>query len=91
MKLDVKALGLACGLVWGLGLFMITWWIIAWDGATGEVTFIGQVYRGYSISPVGSLFGLMWGFADGLIGGLIFAWVYNWLVGKMQKKLSAGR
>ncbi|MHC4619039.1 MAG: bacteriophage holin [Planctomycetota bacterium] len=90
MKLNVKAFGLTCGLVWGIGLFALTWWVIACEGSTGEITFIGQVYRGYSISPVGSLVGLVWGLADGLVGGLIFAWVYNVLAGKLGKAESAG-
>ena len=77
MKLNVKAFALACGVVWGLGLFFLTWWIIAFDGATGEITLIGRLYRGYSISPFGSIVGLIWAFVDGLIGGAIFAWLYN--------------
>jgi hypothetical protein len=32
MKLNVKAFALTCGLVWGLGLFILTWWIIAFGG-----------------------------------------------------------
>jgi hypothetical protein len=27
MKLSVKAFALACGLIWGLGLFFLTWWM----------------------------------------------------------------
>jgi len=77
MKLDVKSFALACGLVWGWGLFALTWWIIAFDGATGERTLIGQLYRGYSISPMGSVIGLVWGFFDALVGGAVFAWLYN--------------
>jgi len=37
MKLNIKAFALACGLVWGFGILFLTWWIIALDGATGEV------------------------------------------------------
>jgi hypothetical protein len=85
MKLNIRAFGLACGLVWGFGLFVLTWWIMAFDGATGEITMIGRLYRGYSITPVGSLIGLAWALADGLIGGLIFAWLYNLLAGKLRK------
>ncbi len=55
MRLDVKAFALTCGLIWGLALFVLTWWIIAFEGATGEITFIGRIYRGYDISPVGSI------------------------------------
>lgn len=73
MKLNVKAFGLACGLVWGLGLFLLTWWILAFEGNSAGPTFIGRIYRGYTITPVGSMVGLAWGFLDGWIGGLIFA------------------
>ena len=77
MKLNIKAFALTCGLVWGLGLFFLTWWIIAFDGATGEATLIGRLYRGYSVSPIASVIGLIWALGDGLIGGAIFAWLYN--------------
>ncbi|MCP3940726.1 MAG: hypothetical protein GY710_04495 [Desulfobacteraceae bacterium] len=77
MKLNVKAFALTGGILWGLGLFLLTWWIIAFDGATGEPTLIGRLYRGYTISPTGSFIGLGWAFVDGLIGGAIFAWLYN--------------
>ena len=82
MKLNVKAFALTCGLVWGVGLFLLTWWIIAFDTATGDVPFLGQIYRGYNISAVGSIIGLVWGLADGAIGGAIFAWLYNLIAGR---------
>jgi hypothetical protein len=80
MQLNTKAFALAFGILWGLGIFFLTWWIIAFDGATGEPTLIAKLYRGYSISPLGSVIGLVWGFFDGLFGGAIFAWLYNKIV-----------
>ena len=85
MKFDVKAFALTCGLVWGFGLFFLTLWIIAFDGATGEATLIGRLYRGYTISAMGSLVGMIWAFFDGLIGGAIFAWLYNLLATGRQR------
>jgi len=82
MKLNVVAFALACALVWGVGLFLMTWWMIAFEGATGEPTLLGKCYRGYSISPIGSVAGLVWALGDGLVGGAIFAWLYNWIAGK---------
>jgi len=79
MKLNVKAFALTCGLVWGFGLLLITWWIIAFQGSSEEPTFIGAVYRGYKVTPLGSLIGLVWALVDGAIGGAIFAWLYNCL------------
>ena len=83
MQLNVKAFGLTCGILWGLGLFVMTWWIIAFEGVTGDPTFIGRLYRGYSISPAGSLIGFAWALADGLVGGAIFAWLYNMLTARI--------
>ncbi len=83
MKLNVKAFALTCGLVWGAGLFLLTWWIIAFDGATGEPRWIGRLYRGYNISPAGSLIGLAWALVDGFVGGALLAWVYNALAERM--------
>lgn len=82
MKLNIRAFALASGLIWGFGLLVLTWWIMLFDGATGEATIIGQIYRGYNISPGGSLLGLIWGFFDGLVGGAIFAWLYNALIAR---------
>lgn len=86
MKLNVKAFALACGIIWGFGLFFLTWWIIAFDGATGEPTLIGKLYRGYTVSPIGSVIGLVYGFFDALIGGVIFAWLYNKMAGRTESK-----
>jgi len=88
MKLNVKALALASGLVWGLGLFLLTWWIIAFDGVTREPTLIGHVYRGFNISPMGSVIGLVWAFVDGTIGGAILAWLYNRIANSTQKSMA---
>lgn len=82
MQLDVKAFALACGVIWGLGVFVLTWWIIAFEGATGNTTVLGLVYRGYSVSAAGSFVGLVWGFFDGVVGGAIFAWLYNLLASR---------
>ena len=89
MKLNVKAFALACGLISGFGLLCLTWWIIAFDGITREPTLIGRLYRGYNISPVGSVIGMVWAFFDGLIGGAIFAWLYNLIAGKSSQALTA--
>ena len=82
MKLDVRAFALTCGLVWGIGLFVLTWWIIAFEGITTGPTFLSSIYRGYELTPLGSIIGLLWGAVDGFIGGAIFAWLYNLLASR---------
>lgn len=74
MKLHVRSFACACGIMWGIGVFILTWWIMLFEG---QFSFLTLVYRGYSISPLGSIVGLVWGLVDGFIGGLIFAWIYN--------------
>ena len=86
MKLNVKAFALSCGILCGFGLFCFTWWVILFDGATCDPTWLGSFYRGYNISWGGSFIGLVWAFVDGLIGGLVFAWLYNLLVDKFTNK-----
>jgi hypothetical protein len=89
MKLNVKAFALTCGLMWGFGLFFLTWWIIAFDGTSTQLTFIGRLYRGYTLTPMGSLIGLVWAFFDALVGGAIFALVYNIFAGRMTGEKNA--
>ena len=89
MRLDIRSFALTCALFWGIGLFAATWWIMAFGGATGDVTLVGRVYLGYSISPLGSFVGLVWALADGLVGGAIFAWLYNTLADRLAPKSEA--
>ena len=42
MKLNVKAFALTGGLFWGTGLFFIAWWIMLFEGATGEPTIMAR-------------------------------------------------
>jgi hypothetical protein len=87
MKFNVKAYALTVGICSGIGLFLLTWWLIILEGASGDVTLIGRIYPGYNISPIGSVIGLAWGFIDGLIFGGIFAWLYNLLIDKKSQMI----
>lgn len=89
MKFNIKALAFTSGIIWGLSLFLMTWWVIIFEGATGDSTLIAYVYRGYNISAVGSIIGLVWGFFDGLIAGAVFGWLYNLIAATGKKETSA--
>ena len=82
MRLNVAAFAITCALLWGGGLFLLTWWVIALQGVQDDPTIIGNVYLGYELTPLGSVVGLAWGLADGAIGGAVFALLYNWLAGR---------
>jgi hypothetical protein len=88
MKLNIKAFALTFGVFWGIGLFLITWWLILLEGSSGDLTLIGRIYPGFNISPIGSVIGLVWGFFDGLICGGVFAWLYNLIVSKLRSPLA---
>jgi len=85
MKLNVKAFALTSGIIWGICLFLITWWVMVFTGSTGTPTVIGRVYLGYNISPIGSIIGMVWAFVDGLIVGGVFSWLYNKLASRSSK------
>ena len=67
----------AVALTWGLGLFMMTWWLIFFEGASQEPVFLSKFYMGYRVSPLGSIIGMLWAMLDGWIGGAVLAWIYN--------------
>jgi len=82
MKLNIKALAIAAGLLWGAMTFLFGIWASFYTPAAHVVGFAGNFYLGYEAGFLGAVIGLVWGFADGAIGGLILAWLYNLLVGK---------
>jgi len=86
MKLNVKAFALACGLLWGFGIFFLTWWLIILEGNTPAPCFLNRMYPRYTMTPVGSVVGAVWGFIDAGIGGLVFAWLYNCLLRSSKKE-----
>lgn len=79
-KIDPKAFGLACGILWAAGIaFMgLTATVCTW--AQPFVDVVGTMYVGYTASIVGAVIGAVWGFIDAGIGGALLAWLYNKLV-----------
>ena len=76
-KLCPKCLGIAFGLVWGVGLFLTALLDASTGWASTFVGSIGSAYIGYGPSAFGGLLGLVYGFIDGFIGGYLVAWLYN--------------
>lgn len=87
MRLNIKSFAAACGLIWGFGVLCFTWWRLLFEGRKEDDTLLGHIYRGYSITPIGSLIGFVWGLLDGAAGGLVFAWLYNRLADRMPMKI----
>ncbi len=76
MRLNPKAFGLALGILKGLALVVITFWVMACDGGN-TVALLEQFYIGYSISLLGALIGFIYSFIVGFISGYLIAWLYN--------------
>ncbi len=78
MKLEIKRVAIAGGIMWALCLFVTTLVSVFVGGfAKAFLDGIASIYPGYSISIVGSFIGLIYGFLDVFIGVYIFAWIYK--------------
>ncbi len=77
MKLNVKAFGLASGIIWAACMLLCAWMAAIFNWGTSVIELFGDFYLGYAPTFLGGIIGGVWGFVDGLIFGLIFAWLYN--------------
>ncbi len=80
-RLNTKAVALAGAIVVGAAMFLLPWWVMAFEGNTGAPAPFAMVYRGYAISPAGSFVGLFWGLIEGAIAGAAFSALYNSFAG----------
>jgi hypothetical protein len=76
-KLDVRAFGLALGLVWGGAMLLLGVVDIFTPWGDGIGAIMSTAYIGYSPTPLGSVIGGLWGFCDAGVGGVVTAWLYN--------------
>jgi len=81
MRLNVKAFGLAVGIIWGLIVFAATIVMILKGTPAQLMSRLSIFYPGYKVTYVGSIIGFVYSLVYGLIVGAIFAWLYNKLSG----------
>jgi len=76
---NVKAFGLALGLICGLSLFLATNWLIVKGGdpVGPHLALLSQYFIGYRVSFFGSIIGFFYGFAIGTLSGAAIGWIYN--------------
>jgi hypothetical protein len=81
-KLDVIAMGVSVGLLFGMIVFLATNILILKGGADvgRNLSLLGQFFIGYEVTFVGSLSGFFWGFASGYILGSLVALLRNFIV-----------
>ncbi|MGC1646046.1 MAG: bacteriophage holin [Candidatus Sulfotelmatobacter sp.] len=80
MKVSIKSLALASGILWGVAMLVMGLANLIW-GSYGQefLQTMASVYPGYhatrSVAEV--IVGTLYGTVDGFIGGAVFAWLYN--------------
>jgi hypothetical protein len=79
LLLNSRVLGLALGLVFGLGVFVATNWLVIKGGKPvgPHLQLLGQYFIGYRVTFVGSFIGMAYGFAVGTMAGALVGWIYN--------------
>ena len=75
--LKKNAFGLACGLVVGLGLFILTNYLVLIHHGGETLIKLNQIYWGYAITFGGSLLALIYGFVTAYLVGWFIALLYN--------------
>ena len=83
MKLRPLAFGVAAGVLWGFGLFIVGVVNLSFP-PYGEalLRMASSIYPGYDygIGGLGEVvIGALYALLDGFVGGLVFAWLYNLL------------
>ena len=76
-KLNVKAFGLASGILWSACTLFCGISAALWGYGAAWVKLFGSFYIGYQATLGGAVIGAVWGFFDGLIGAMALAWLYN--------------
>lgn len=80
MKLDIKAMAITLGLVWGAAILLVGIANLMWPNygqAFLQVT--ASIYPGYTAdASAGQLIvGTLYGLVDGAAAGVVIAWLYN--------------
>ncbi len=76
-KLDVKAFGLSCGIVWALGMLIMGILNMRFNWGEAFVEIISSLYVGFKPTVSGIIIGAVWGFVDAGIAGVVVGWLYN--------------
>jgi hypothetical protein len=79
LLLNAKMLGLSLGLLFGIGMFIATNWLVLKGGKEigPHLQLMSQYFIGYRVSFFGSFIGFAYGFAVGTLRGSLIGWIYN--------------
>jgi hypothetical protein len=79
LRLNGRAWGIACVLLFGMGLFVATNFLIVLGGPNvgQHLNLLSVYFPGYAVTFVGSLVGFVYAFVVGYATGRIVSGVYN--------------
>ena len=79
LRLNGRAWGIACGLLFGIGLFAATNFLLVVGGPNvgQHLNLLSVYFPGYEVTFLGSLLGFVYAFVVGYATGRIICGVYN--------------
>lgn len=78
MKLNAVALGVALGLVLGVGALLLTL-VISFQGGGAHLYLMRRVCPGFSVGVGGAFLGFVYWFVYGFVAGALLGVLYNWV------------
>lgn len=81
-RIKAEALAFVCGLIGGLGLFVMTVWLVLKGGPQPgqHLQLLSQYFIGYTVTWPGAFVGLLYGIVTGGAIGWAISTIYNKLV-----------
>jgi hypothetical protein len=82
LRLNANILGVVLGIIFGLGIFVATNFLILKGGEVvgPHLALLGNFFPFYSVTFVGSIIGFGYGLLSGYVAGFIIASIYNLVV-----------
>jgi hypothetical protein len=79
LRLNGRAWGIACGLLFGFGLFLATNFLLVVGGENvgQHLSLLSVYFPGYGVSFLGSLIGFVYAFVVGSATGRLISGIYN--------------
>ena len=86
-RIKTDALALVCALLGGVGIFVMTVWLVIKDGpqAGQHLRLLSNYFIGYSVTWRGSIVGLFYGALTGGVVGWAVGTIYNKVVNLRQR------
>jgi len=92
-RIRTDALAVVCASIGGVGLFVVTVWLVIKDGPhVGEhLQLLSNYFVGYSVTWPGAFVGLLYGATTGWVVGWAIGRIYNAVVNARQRKSGRDR